>query len=44
MFLEANGVRSLALTDEKLYDAMIDIAEKRIDRIGLATVFRSRCS
>ena len=43
MFLESNGVHSGPLTDEQLYAAMIAIAEKQMARIGLASVFRSRC-
>jgi len=44
MFLEANGTPTRALTDEQLYDAMIALAEKRLDKPGLAAVFRSRLS
>lgn len=39
-FLEINGVSTAPLTDEELYDAMIDIAEKRVDKISLAQIFR----
>ena len=39
-FLELNGVATSALTNEQLYDAMIGIAEKRLDKAGLAEVFR----
>jgi death-on-curing protein len=39
-FLELNGTATLALTNEQLYDAMIGIAEKRLDKAGLAEVFR----
>ncbi len=44
LFLEGNGVRSLALTDDQLYDAMIGIAEKRIDKAGLAEIFQRHLS
>ena len=40
LFLTANGVATSALTNEQLYDAMIGIAEKRLDKAGLAEVFR----
>lgn len=40
MFLEGNGVRSSALTDAQLYDAMIALAERRLDKPGLAALFR----
>ena len=33
-------VRSTTTTDAELYDAMIGIAEKRIDKTGLAAIFR----
>jgi len=39
-FLELNGVNTSGLTDARLYDAMIGIAEKRLDKAGLAAVFR----
>lgn len=39
-FLAANGIIADRPTD-KLYDAMIGIAEKRIDKAGLAEVFRT---
>ena len=39
-FLELNGVSSAAIPDAELYDAMIAIAEKRLDKEGLAEVFR----
>ncbi len=38
-FLEANGVDTTADSDA-LYDAMIAIAEKRLDKAGLAARFR----
>ena len=39
-FLEFNGVSTSAITDADLYDAMIGIAEKRVDKLGLAEIFR----
>lgn len=39
-FLELNSVRSTPSEDE-LYDAMIDIANKRLNKIGLAKLLRS---
>jgi len=39
LFLKANGV-SRVPTDDQLYDAMIAIAEKRLDKAGLAEIFR----
>jgi death-on-curing protein len=39
-FLEVNGIATTTLTNEQLYDAMIGIAEKRLDKAGLAEVFR----
>jgi death-on-curing protein len=41
-FLELNGVSTSGLTNDQLYDAMIGIAEKRLDKAGLAEVFRQR--
>jgi death-on-curing protein len=41
-FLELNGVNTSSLSDSELYDAMIGIAEKRLDKIGLAAMFRTR--
>ncbi len=38
-FLAANGVAADKAVDE-FYDAMIGIAEKRLDKAGLAAVFR----
>jgi death-on-curing protein len=43
-FFEANGIRTSRMTDAQLYDAMIAIAEKRLDKGGLAAVFRSHLS
>jgi len=42
-FLAANGITSDEAVDE-FYDAMIAIAEKRLDKAGLAAVFRSHLS
>ena len=39
LFLKANGVDVDRYDDSKLYDAMIAIAEKRIDKAGLAEIF-----
>ncbi len=44
MFLEANGQPSHALDDAQLYDIMIALAEKRLDKAGCAAVFRSQLS
>jgi death-on-curing protein len=41
-FLELNGISTSAITNAQLYDAMIGIAEKRIDKAGLAAIFRTR--
>ncbi|MBI2926868.1 MAG: type II toxin-antitoxin system death-on-curing family toxin [Verrucomicrobia bacterium] len=38
-FLELNGV-TIPPNEETLYDAMIAIAEKRMDKAGLAALFR----
>lgn len=38
-FLEVNGMQTNA-TDDVLYDAMIDIAKKRLNKAGLAEIFR----
>ncbi len=40
-FLELNGVKTSSLSNAGLYDAMIGIAEKRLDKAGLAAMFRS---
>lgn len=40
LFLKANGVDVEQYDDAELYDAMIGIAEKRIDKAGLAAMFR----
>ncbi len=39
-FLELNGVSTSAIPNNELYDAMIAIAEKRLDKTGLAEIFR----
>jgi len=39
LFLRANGVTQVP-DDIHLYDAMIAIAEKRLDKAGLAEMFR----
>jgi death-on-curing protein len=39
VFLRANGVAKLPLGDV-IYDALIAIAEKRLDKAGMAQVFR----
>ena len=41
LFLEGNGISLQAIADGILYDAMIAIAEKRLDKAGLAAVFRT---
>lgn len=40
-FLERNGINTSGITNAELYDAMIGIAEKRLDKAGLAEIFRS---
>ncbi|HEX2852901.1 MAG TPA: type II toxin-antitoxin system death-on-curing family toxin [Opitutaceae bacterium] len=40
-FLEVNGVDVEKFDDTQLHEAMIAIAEKRLDKRGLAEVFRS---
>jgi death-on-curing protein len=41
-FLELNGISTSAITNAQLCDAMIAIAEKRLDKAGLAAMFRTR--
>jgi death-on-curing protein len=41
-FLEFNGVSTSVITNAELYDAMIAIAEKRLDKAGLAGIFRQQ--
>ncbi len=43
-FLELNGVSTSAIPNRDLYDAMIAIAEKRLDKAGLAEIFRRQIS
>lgn len=43
-FLQANGINTSSLDDAQLYDAMIAIAEKRLDQAGLAEIFRRHLS
>ncbi len=40
VFLELNAINISGFDGEKLYDAMIAIAEKRLDKAGLAEIFR----
>jgi death-on-curing protein len=40
LFLRANGIRHVP-EDIQIYDAMIAIAERRLDKPGLAALFRS---
>jgi death-on-curing protein len=44
LFLKANGVDVDKYDDAILYDAMIGIAEKRLDKAGLAEIFRRTSS
>jgi death-on-curing protein len=39
-FLEGNGIDIEKYDGAQLYDAMIGIAEKRLDKAGLAAIFR----
>lgn len=39
-FLRLNGVSPSRFDGAELYDAMIGIAEKRLDKAGLAALFR----
>jgi death on curing protein len=41
VFLEINGLEFPPIDDLSLYDAMISIAEGRLDKYGLAEVFRA---
>lgn len=43
-FLEGNGVDVEKYDGKELYDAMIAIAEKRLDKAGLAEIFRRQIS
>jgi death-on-curing protein len=40
LFLRANGAEVDGFDDLQIYDAMIAIAEKRLDKAGLAEIFR----
>jgi death-on-curing protein len=40
VFLELNGVSTSMIPDAQLYDAMIALAEKRLDKPGQAGIFR----
>jgi death on curing protein len=42
LFLKANGIAVHTFDGAQLYDAMIAIAEKRLDKAGLAAVLRSQ--
>ncbi|MBK8857975.1 MAG: type II toxin-antitoxin system death-on-curing family toxin [Opitutaceae bacterium] len=42
VFLELNGISTSAITNDQLYDMMIGIAEKRLDKAGLAAVLRTQ--
>lgn len=42
VFLEFNGVDTSPLEDGELYDAMIGLAAKRLDKAGLAALLRRR--
>ena len=44
LLLKANGVDTASYDGLKLYDAMIAIAEKRLDKAGLAAVLRRHLS
>jgi hypothetical protein len=41
-FLEINGINAEAFDGAKLYDAMIALADKRLDKAGLAALFRGQ--
>lgn len=43
-FLKLNGVAPTNFDSDELYDAMIAIAEKRLDKAGLAEIFRQHLS
>lgn len=44
VFLEINGISTSRCPDDALYDAMIALAEKRLDKTGLAAVLRRQLS
>src|SRR5882757_3610386 len=41
IFLKLNGINPAVFNGAELYDAMIAIAEKRLDKAGLAATFRA---
>ena len=43
-FLERNSFNTSGITDAQLYNAMIAIAEKRLDKAGIAEIFRALLS
>ena len=43
-FFESNGINTSPQINDELYDAMMGIAEKRIDKAGLAAIFRRHIS
>jgi death-on-curing protein len=43
-FLERNSFKTSGITDAQLYNAMIAIAEKRLDKAGIAGIFRAHLS
>jgi death-on-curing protein len=43
-FLEINGVNTSRGMDDAIYNAMLAIAERRLDKTGLAAVFRAQLS
>ena len=40
LFLELNGISTSSLANTQLYDAMIDISRRQLDKVGLAAIFR----
>lgn len=44
VFLEINGIDTARFDGAQLYDAVIALAEKRLDKSGLAAVFRRHLS
>ena len=40
VFLELNEIDTSAIADSELYDAMIGLAAKRLDKAGLAALLR----
>jgi death on curing protein len=43
-FLESNGADVRRIEGDKLHDALLALVEKRLDKSGLAAVFRSQLS